>query len=122
MKSLKQRLFILAIAGLTTSMFVGSATLSFERNSVLAASAPDAAATFNSKCAKCHGRDGRAKTFWGRRTHARDLSSGEWQNDVSDERIFNAITNGKGKMPSYKKSLTESQIDGLVNHVRRLRK
>src|SRR5207248_3575144 len=27
----------------------------------------DAAGTYNSKCAKCHGRDGRSKTFWGRR-------------------------------------------------------
>lgn len=103
-------------------MFLGNALSLFARNSVSAAGAPDAAATFNSKCAKCHGRDGRAKTFWGRRTHARDLSSGEWQNDVSDERLFNSITNGKGKMPSYKKSLSENQIDDLVRHVRRLRK
>lgn len=122
MKSIKLRLFILAAAGLLTAMFVANAAFSLERSSVSAAMAPDAAATFNSKCAKCHGRDGRAKTFWGRRTHARDLSSSEWQNDVSDERLFNSITNGKGKMPSYKKSLSESQIDELVNYVRRLRK
>jgi len=82
----------------------------------------DAAGTYNSKCAKCHGRDGRSKTFWGRRTHSRDFSSGEWQNDVSDERLFNSIGNGKGKMPAYKKSLTENQIDELVSYVRRLRK
>jgi mono/diheme cytochrome c family protein len=98
------------------------AAIGYREISKTAASAPDAAATFNSKCAKCHGRDGRSQTFWGRRTHARDLSNGDWQNDVSDERLFNSISNGKAKMPSYKKSLTESEIDGLVNYVRRLRK
>ena len=84
--------------------------------------AGDAAGTYNSKCAKCHGRDGRSKTTRGRLTHSRDLTSGEWQNDVSDERIFNSISNGKGKMPAFKKSLTDSQIDELANYVRRLRK
>ena len=86
------------------------------------AAAGDAAGTYNSKCAKCHGRDGRSKTTRGRLTHSRDLTSSEWQNDVSDERIYNSISNGKGKMPAFKKSLTDSQIDELVNYVRRLRK
>lgn len=84
--------------------------------------AGDAAGTYNGKCAKCHGRDGRSKTMRGRLTHSRDLSSSEWQNDVSDERIYNSISNGKGKMPAFKKSLTDRQIDELVNYVRRLRK
>ena|ERR1041385_3366245 len=97
------------------AIFIGS---SAQANSPVG----DAAETYNSKCAKCHGRDGRSKTMRGRLTHSRDLSSGDWQNDVSDERIFNSISNGKGKMPSFKKSLTESQIDELVNYVRRLRR
>ena len=84
-------------------------------------SAVDAAALFNSKCAKCHGRDGRSKTTRGRFTHARDLSKADWQDDVSDERIFNSISNGKGKMPSFKKNLSENQIESLVTYVRRLR-
>ena len=83
--------------------------------------APDAASLFNSQCAKCHGRDGRAKTTRGRQTHTRDITSAEWQNDVSDERIFNSISRGKGKMPAFKK-LSDAQIDSLVNYVRRLRK
>src|SRR3954468_5372510 len=122
LRSLKIKLFILATAGLSAAIFAGNGLSSAKMNRALSAGAPDAAATFNSKCAKCHGHDGTSKTFWGKRTHARDLSSAEWQNDVSDERIFNSISNGKGKMPSYKKSLSESQIDELVNHVRRLRK
>jgi mono/diheme cytochrome c family protein len=85
------------------------------------ANAPDAASLFNSQCAQCHGRDGRAKTKRGRQTHTRDLTSAEWQNDVSDERIFNSISRGKGKMPAFKK-LSDTQIDSLVTYVRRFRK
>ena len=104
-------------------LIVLAAAIRFFGNSAQANSpVGDAAGTYNSKCAKCHGRDGRSKTMRGRLTHSRDLSSGEWQNDVSDERIYNSISNGKGKMPAFKKSLTDSQIDELVNYVRRLRK
>jgi len=83
--------------------------------------APDAASLFNSECAKCHGRDGRGKTKRGRQTHSRDISNAEWQNDVSDERIFNSISRGKGKMPAFKK-LSDAQIDSLVTYVRQFRK
>ena len=83
--------------------------------------ATDAASLFNSQCAKCHARDGRAQTKRGRQTKTRDITGAEWQNDVSDERIFNSISRGKGKMPAFKK-LSDAQIDSLVDYVRRLRK
>lgn len=79
------------------------------------------AALFNGQCAKCHGRDGRARTAEGRKTHTRDITSSEWQDDVSDERIFNSIRRGKGKMPAFTK-LSDAQVDSLVSYVRRLRK
>lgn len=82
----------------------------------------DAKTTFDSKCATCHGKDGRGKTFKGKLSHARDLTSGEWQNDVTDERLFNSISNGRGKMPAFKKKLSEAQIDELVAYVRRFRR
>jgi mono/diheme cytochrome c family protein len=88
----------------------------------VSASAGDAGTTYNAKCAKCHGSDGRGKTFRGKHTHARDLTDGGWQNDVTDERLFNSISNGRGKMPAFKKSLNENQIDELVSYVRRLRR
>jgi mono/diheme cytochrome c family protein len=84
--------------------------------------AADARSTYNAKCATCHGRDGRGKTPRGRRTRSRDLTEASWQDDVSDERLFNSIHNGRGKMPAYKKSLSESEIDALVAFVRRLRR
>ena len=110
---------ITVVAGL---IVLAAAIRFFSSSAQANSSVGDAAGTYNSKCAKCHGRDGRSKTMRGRLTHSRDLSSGEWQNDVSDERIYNSISNGKGKMPAFKKSLTDSQIDELVNYVRRLRR
>jgi cytochrome c6 len=82
----------------------------------------DARSVYNGKCASCHGRDGRARSAKAKREHARDMSSGEWQDSVSDERIYNSISNGKGKMPGFKKKLSDAQIDELVNYVRRLRR
>src|SRR6266508_2799443 len=93
---------VLAVAATCAAVFV-SLVVNPTRANAISAEPFDAGAIYNSKCAKCHGRDGRGKTMRGKLAHARDLSNGEWQNDVSDERIFNSITNGKGKMPSFKK-------------------
>ena len=82
----------------------------------------DAKTAFEAKCATCHGKDGRGKTFKGKLTHARDMTDGQWQNDVTDERLFNSISNGRNKMPSFKKKLSEAQIDELVAYVRRFRR
>jgi cytochrome c6 len=86
------------------------------------ASARGAAELYAKNCASCHGRDGRAKTFKGKLKHARDLAGSEWQGRVSDERIFNSIMNGKGKMPAFAKKLSEEEIDALVAYVRGLKK
>ena len=84
--------------------------------------ARSSAQVYSRYCASCHGRDGGAKTRRARTNHARNLNDAEWQDRVSDERIFNSIMNGKGKMPAYSKKLSEKEIDDLVNFVRRLRK
>jgi mono/diheme cytochrome c family protein len=75
-------------------------------------------------CVSCHGNDGRAKTSKGKFSHARDLSDAEWQADVSDERIFNSIMNGRnvrGKMPAFANKLNEKEAESLVDFVRRLK-
>ena len=109
----------LALFALTV-FISGSRTYAGTENSV--ASSSDAKTTFDAKCAKCHGKDGRGKTMRGKFTHARDLTNAEWQNDVTDERLFNSISNGRGKMPSFKKELSEADINALVAYVRRLKK
>ncbi|HSS21932.1 MAG TPA: cytochrome c [Pyrinomonadaceae bacterium] len=84
--------------------------------------ARSSAALYSRYCASCHGRDGAANTRRGRMNHSRNLQDSEWQDRVSDERIFNSIMNGKGKMPGYGKKLSEKEIDALVTYVRGLRR
>jgi len=71
-------------------------------------------------CASCHGKDGRARTFKAKLNHARDLTDPLWQDEVSDERLFNSIMNGKKKMPAYRKKLSEGQVNSLIAYVRTL--
>jgi mono/diheme cytochrome c family protein len=81
-----------------------------------------AAAIYSKECATCHGKDGQAKTFKAKFNHARNLTDAQWQGRVSDERIFNSINNGKGKMPAFGKKLSEEEINSLVPYVRGLKK
>ena len=50
------------------------------------------------------------------------MTDASWQDDVSDERLFNSISNGRGKMPSFRKKMSENDIDALVAYVRRIRR
>ena len=81
-----------------------------------------AATVYAKNCATCHGKDGQAKTFKAKFNHARNLSDAVWQQSVSDEHLFNSISNGKGKMPSFGKKFSESEINALVAYVRQLKK
>ena len=72
-------------------------------------------------CVSCHGNDGKAKTSKGKFSHARDLTEAQWQTDVSDERIFNSIMNGRnvrGNMPAFSDKLKEQEVNSLVTLVR----
>lgn len=75
-------------------------------------------------CVSCHGSNGRSKTKKGKYNHARDLTDAQWQNDVTDERLFNSIMNGRnvrGNMPAFSNKLTEKEIDSLVSFVRKFK-
>ena len=82
----------------------------------------DARSLFAKNCATCHGNDGQAKTFKAKLNHARNLTDSAWQANVSDERLFNSIANGRGDMPGWGKKLTEAEINSLVAYVRQLKK
>lgn len=76
-------------------------------------------------CITCHGSDGRSQTKKGKYNHARDFSDAQWQDDVSDERLFNSIMNGRnvrGNMPGFKDKLNEQEAESLVEYVRRFKK
>lgn len=107
--------FLIAVTG-------GLSAISARGGDPITAGDRSAIRLYSRTCASCHGRDGRAKTSRGRRNHSRDISDPEWQERVSDERIFNSIMSGKGKMPGYGKKLSEREIDALVAYVRGLRK
>ena len=111
--------FLIAfLVAVVAGLFAGGV----ESRGFVTAKTSSAAALYARNCALCHGRDGRAKTFKAKRNHARNLNDSQWQDRVSDERIFNSIMNGKGKMPAYGKKFSEQEIDGLVNYVRGLKK
>jgi mono/diheme cytochrome c family protein len=87
--------------------------------------APSASQLYSKHCAECHGKDGRAQTSKGRFSHARNLTDAKWQDDVSDERIFNSIMNGRnvrGNMPSFSEKLNQQDTDALVSFVRKFKK
>jgi mono/diheme cytochrome c family protein len=77
---------------------------------------------FKDNCAKCHGKDGRAKGFKAKLAGVRNLTDAKWHESVTDERIFNSIANGRNRMPAFSKKLTDAQIEALVAFVRGLRK
>jgi hypothetical protein len=66
-------------------------------SAAVAGKARTAADLYVRNCASCHGRDGRAKTLKARVNHARKLSDPEWQDRVSDERIFNVHYEWQGE-------------------------
>ena len=89
-----------------------------------APNARTAAQLYRRYCVSCHGTDGRSKTSKGKYSHARDLSDAQWQDDVTDERIFNSIMNGRnvrGNMPAFSKKLNEKEAESLVSFVRKFK-
>jgi len=78
-------------------------------------------ALYKAKCAGCHGADGKGQTAVGKANNVRDLGSADVQAQ-SDDAVAGIISNGKGKMPAYGKSLKPDQIKDLVAYIRTLKK
>jgi len=72
-------------------------------------------ALYKSKCAMCHGADGK-------KAAGHDLSSADVQKE-SDADLAAVIANGKApKMPKYADKLKPEEIQGLVAYIRTLKK
>jgi mono/diheme cytochrome c family protein len=95
------------------SALVGSACL---LSSPARADLASAAATFKTKCAGCHGADGKGKEA----LKTPDLASADVQKK-SDADLSGIITNGKGTMPAYK-TMTTDQVKDMVAYIRSLKK
>lgn len=77
----------------------------------------DAQKLYMNHCAACHGSDGHGKTAMGRAiSNLPDLTSPS-VGELSDDEIYNIITNGKGVMPSFKE-LSEADRKALVQYIR----
>ncbi len=109
------------LAFLITSVLVVCISAAANQRNSKARSAPQLYARY---CASCHGADGRAKTSKGKFSHARDLTEAQWHDDVTDERIFNSIMNGRsvrGNMPAFSDKLNEKEVEALVSYVRKFK-
>jgi cytochrome c6 len=82
--------------------------------------AQDAAATYKSKCAMCHGPDGKG-TPTGQKMGTRDFASAEVKAET-EAQLSDIITKGKGKMPPYGAKLKDTEIKDLVTYIRSLAK
>lgn len=85
------------------------------------AQADDAITLYQENCAKCHGANGQARTTRGYMFFAKNLTNANWQKGISDEELYNVISNGPGwysVMPAFRKSLSEAERRQLVTVVR----
>jgi mono/diheme cytochrome c family protein len=74
---------------------------------------------FASKCARCHGNDGRGETAIGRIVNAPDLTDAEWWGKRADNgALVSSVTNGRGGMPAFRKKLAQKEIASLVAYAR----
>ncbi len=73
---------------------------------------------YKAKCAACHGPDGSGSAV-GTKLGAHDFHSPAVQTQ-SDAALTGIIASGKGKMPSYQKTLKAEEITGLVAYIRSL--
>ena len=77
--------------------------------------------SFKTKCAACHGPDGKGESAMAKKLGVRNLSSADVQGQ-SDAQIIDIIAKGKNKMPAFDGKLTKEQIGQVVAYVRELGK
>lgn len=82
--------------------------------------AEDAAAVYKSKCAVCHGADGKGDTTMGKKLGVKSFASPEVAK-AKDAELIEITTKGKEKMPAYGKKLSQDEIKDLVKYIRSLK-
>ena len=93
--------------------------------------ADDAAAArmFKSRCAGCHGPDGKGATKQGEKMKIRDLTSASMRKELTNDLIKTTILDGierdkdgvKQEMKPLKGKITDEQLAALVAYVKGLR-
>ncbi|MFI5360675.1 MAG: c-type cytochrome [Elusimicrobiota bacterium] len=89
-----------------------------------APAAPDAGATFKAKCTACHAKDGTGSPSMAKMFQLKDPSVLNLTSDATrkkaDADLIKTITDGRGKMPSFKGKLKDAEIAALVAYLRAL--
>jgi cytochrome c6 len=98
------------MAGIPIALFLASA---FLLGTYAKADTAAIEASYKAKCASCHGADGKGKEA----LKTQDFASAAVQS-MSDAELTAVITDGKGKMPAYGKSLKPDQVKDLVAYIR----
>ncbi len=78
-----------------------------------AARADGAAATFQAKCAACHGKDGKGQSDMAKKLGVKDLTVTK----LPAAEIEKVIANGKGKMTPWKGKLSDAEISAIAKYV-----
>jgi len=63
---------------------------------------------FDKNCAKCHGKDGTKRLLGAKNLQKSVLTTSE---------NYEIITNGKGKMPSWKEKLSTEQVNQVIEYL-----
>lgn len=77
---------------------------------------------WKSKCASCHGEDGKAQTKQGQKYKVEDVTTAAWKAKHTDAKIKKAIEDGVSgtKMKGFKDKLSAAEIDALVKYTKSL--
>jgi cytochrome c oxidase cbb3-type subunit 3 len=79
---------------------------------------PDGVELFASKCAKCHGPDGRGTAKYLKKGQ-KDFTDAAWQKSRTDAQLTKVVVEGKGDfMPAWKEKLSAEEIKALVGQIR----
>jgi mono/diheme cytochrome c family protein len=107
----------LAALAVLLFMTIVTASVSSASSSHTQSQNSDMAALYKTRCARCHGADGKGKP-----DRTPDFTDPKWQSSRKDEDLVQIITEGKGEMPAYGESLSKDQINGLVAFIRSMAK
>ncbi len=83
--------------------------------------AEEPAKIFSTRCAPCHGKEGKPSAIFARQG-VRDFTGSAWQKATSDAEIAKTIRQGrKGTMmASFEEQLSAEETKGLVAYIRKL--
>lgn len=77
----------------------------------------DGPSVYKSKCAACHGVDGKGDTAMGKKLNIRSLAAPEVQKQA-DADLLTIAKKGKNKMPAYEGKIADDDLKAVVAHIR----